>query len=51
MAKMFVSHFSWQSYQNYDISSERQYTYSLALIKHIECISMNVRISLSGAIC
>lgn len=50
MAKMFVSHFSW-SYQNYDISSERQYADSLPFIKQVECISMNVGINLSRVIC
>lgn len=51
MAKMYVSHFSWQCYQNYDISSERQYADSLAFITHVECMSMHVGINFSKAVC
>lgn len=50
-AKIFVSRFSWQSFQNYDISSERLYADSLDFIKHVECMSVDVVINLSGAVC
>lgn len=39
-----------ENYQNYDISSERQYADSLAFIKRVEHMSMNMGINLSGAV-